>query len=198
MRMTYPSLRHVLVVGTMLLYSFSSLAENPLFQSDEPLALILEFPLRDLQRQKKDKATFPGVLRYTDIDGNNIELDVGVSARGHSRLELCRYPPLSIKLKKKQVTATLFAGQDKLKLVTLCRDTATYRRYLGQEYTIYKIYTLLSEFSFRARMLEVTYREPSGRQPKEAPKYLRSFYEIVNDPKKKQKQLIDRCRGTRK
>ena len=145
MRMTYPFLGHVLVVSTMLLYSSSSLAENPLFQSDEALALVLEFPLRDFQRQKKEKATFPGVLRCTDIDGNDIELDVGVSARGNSRLEQCRYPPLSIKLKKKQVKGTLFAGQDKLKLVTLCRDTATYRRYLGQEYTIYRIYRLLSE-----------------------------------------------------
>ena len=27
--------------------------------------------------------------------------------------------------------------------------------------------------------------------------YLRSFFEIVNDPKEKQKQLIDRCRGMR-
>ena len=33
---------------------------------------------------------------------------------------------------------------------------------------------------------------------KAALKYLRSFYVIVNDPKKKQKQLIDRCRGRRK
>lgn len=168
MRKTYPFLRHVLVVSTMLLSSSSSLAENPLFQSGEPLSLDLEFPLRDLQRQKKEKATFPGVLRYTDIDGNDIELDVGVSARGNSRLELCRYPPLSIKLKKKQVTGTLFAGQDKLKLVTLCRDNATYRRYLGQEYTIYKSYRLLSEYSFRARMLEVTYREPGDREPRKA------------------------------
>lgn len=166
--MTYPSLKHVLVAGTMLLYSYSSLAENPLFQSDEPLAFVLEFPLKELKRHKREKTTFPGVLRYTDIDGNNIVLDVGVSARGNSRLEQCRYPPLSIKLKKKQVTSTLFAGQGKLKLVTLCRDTAAYRRYLGQEYTIYKIYRLLSEFSFRARMVEVTYRDPNGREPKAA------------------------------
>ena len=126
------------------------------------------FHFRELLRQKKEKATVPGVLRYMDIDGNNIALDVGVSTRGNSRLEQCRYPPLSINLKKKQVASTVFAGQDELKLVTLCRDTATYRRYLSQEYTIYKVYNLLSEYSFRARMLKVTYREPSGRQPKEA------------------------------
>jgi len=141
---------------------------NPLFQSDEPLALVLEFPLRDLLRQAKEKATIPGVLRYTGIDGSSVVLDVAVSTRGNSRLEQCRYPPLSINLKRKQIASTLFAGQNKLKLVTLCRDSPSYRRYLHQEYTIYRIYNLLSEHSFRARMLEVSYREPSGRQPKQA------------------------------
>jgi hypothetical protein len=162
---------NLMLISVILFSSTASgsiAAANPLFQSDEPLALVLEFPLRDLMRQKKEKATVQGVVRYTDIDGSDVVLDVGVSTRGNSRLEHCRYPPLSINLKKKQVTATLFAGQDKLKLVTLCRDTATYRRYLGQEYTIYRIYNLLSDFSFRARMLEVSFREASGRQPKKA------------------------------
>lgn len=148
--------------------SGSVAAVNPLFQSDEKLALVLEFPLRDLLRQAKEKATIPGVLRYSEIDGSKVVLDVAVSTRGNSRLEQCRYPPLSINLKRKQVATTIFAGQNKLKLVTLCRDTASYRRYLRQEYTIYRIYNLLSEYSFRARMLEVSYRESSGRQPKEA------------------------------
>jgi hypothetical protein len=148
--------------------SASIAAPNPLFQKDEALDLILEFPLRDLLRQRKEKATVPGTLRYTAIDGNHVVLEIGVSTRGNSRLEMCRYPPLSINLNKKQVASTLFAGQNKLKLVTLCRDTSTYRRYLHQEYLAYRIYNLLSDYSFRARMLRVTFREPSGRQPNDA------------------------------
>ena len=42
--------------------SGASAAEDLVFESDEPLALILEFPLRDLRRQKMEKATLPGVL----------------------------------------------------------------------------------------------------------------------------------------
>ncbi|MGI9232998.1 MAG: hypothetical protein ACR2RD_05145 [Woeseiaceae bacterium] len=143
-------------------------ADNPLFGSNKPLALILEFPLKELLQQKKAKATVLGVLRYVDVDGNSVVLDVGVSTRGNSRLEQCRYPPLRINLKKKQVKSTLFAGQNDLKLVTLCRDTGTYRRYLSQEYTLYRAYNLVSDYSFRARMLEIIYRDPSGRQPKGA------------------------------
>jgi hypothetical protein len=166
--MSKENLTLVSVILFSLAMPASPAAENPLFQTDEPLALVLEFPLKDLLRQKKEKATVPGVVRYTDLDGSEVTLDVGVSTRGNSRLEQCRYPPLSINFKKKQVASTIFAGQDELKHVTLCRDTSTYRRYLNQEYIIYRIFNLLTEYSFRARMLEVTYREPSGRQPKEA------------------------------
>ena len=146
-------------------FTSNSLAANdPLFQLDEPLALVLELPLRDLLRQAQKKPTVPGVLRYTDIDGTNVVLDVAVSTRGNSRLEHCSFPPLSINLKRKQLTSTLFNGQNKLKLVTHCRNSASYRRYLRQEYTVYRLYNLVSAFSFRVRMLEVTYRDSSGQR----------------------------------
>jgi hypothetical protein len=101
----------VSVILFSLAASGSIAAENPLFQTDEPLALVLEFPLKDLLRQKKEKATVPGVVRYTDLDGSEVTLDVGVSTRGNSRLEQCRYPPLSINFKKKQVASTIFAAR---------------------------------------------------------------------------------------
>ncbi len=172
----------LLLIGLVSLAASGAIAtENPLFQSHETLSLVLEFPLRDLLRQKQDKATVPGVLRYTDVDGNDIVLDVGVSTRGNSRLDECRYPPLRLNLKKKQVAATLFGGQDKLKLVNLCRDTASYRRYLDQEYTLYRAYNLVSEYSFRARRLEVTYSEMNGRPKATFPAFfIESDEELAN------------------
>ncbi len=144
--------------------SGSYVAAQSLFASDEPLPLVLELPAKDLLRHAQKKPTVPGLMRYTGIDGNDVVLDVSITPRGKSRLEQCSYPPLSINLKRKQVATTIFAGQNKLKLVTQCRGTAVYRRYLNQEYNIYRIYNLLSEYSFRVRMLEVTYRDSSGRR----------------------------------
>ena len=153
---------------TVILFSAcmsgSIAAAQSLFESDEPLTLVLELPAKDLLRQAQKKPTVPGLLRYTGIDGIEVVLDVAITPRGKSRLEQCSYPPLSINLKRKQVATTIFAGQNKLKLVTQCRGTAVYRRYLNQEYNIYRIYNLLSEYSFRVRMLDVTYRDSSGRR----------------------------------
>ncbi|MCP5090859.1 MAG: hypothetical protein GY949_08040 [Gammaproteobacteria bacterium] len=157
---------------------------QPLFESNEPLSIVLELPLKDLLRRAQKKPTVPGVLRYRDSGGTEVVLDVEIASRGKSRLEECSLPPLSINLKRKQVESTLFSGQKKLKLVTQCRGSSVYRRYLNQEFAVYKIYNLLTDYSFRARMLEVTYRDSSGRADKVQPAF---FIESVRAVAERQK-----------
>jgi len=136
----------------------------PLFESDETLAILLEFPVNDLLRQAKKKPTVEGRLHYNDADKGQIVLDISVTTRGKSRLEQCRYPPLSLNLKKKQTVGTEFADQNKLKLVTPCQSKSTHKHYLDQEYAIYKAYNQLTDYSFRVRMLEVTFRDNEGKR----------------------------------
>ncbi len=71
---------------------------------------------------------------------------------------------LSVFLNPDQVASTLFAGLKKLKIVTHCNNGSTYLRYLHQEFGIYKTYNLVSEYSFRVRMLNVTYRDIEGKR----------------------------------
>lgn len=137
---------------------------QPLFESDEILPIALEAPFADLLRQASKKPTVSGTLRFQEDDGTDVALDVDISTRGKSRLKLCSFPPLGINLKRQQVKPTVFSKQNKLKLVTQCTEKTVYRRYLNQEFAIYKIYNLLSDHSFRVRMLEVTYRDSSGRR----------------------------------
>lgn len=136
----------------------------PLFESDETLAILLEFPVNDLLRQAKKKPTVEGKLHYNDAEKGPIVLDIAITTRGKSRLAQCRYPPLSLNLKKKQAASTVFAGQNKLKLVTPCQNKPDHKRYLSQEFAIYKAYNLLTDYSFRVRMLEVTFRDSEGRR----------------------------------
>lgn len=144
--------------------SGSAAAAQALFDTDEPLSMILELPAKDLLRHAQKKPTAAGVLRYQDIEGTEVVLDVALTPRGKSRLEQCKYPPLWFNLKRKQLKSTIFSGQNKLKLVTQCRGGAKFERYLNQEFSIYKIYNRLTDYSFRVRMLEVTYRDSSGQR----------------------------------
>lgn len=142
----------------------SSAVAQPLFESDEILSIVLEAPLTDLLRQASKKPTVSGTLRFKQEDGTDVALDVDISSRGKSRLEQCSFPPISVNLKRKQVKSTIFAKQKKLKLVTQCDDKSVFRRYLIQEYAIYRVYNLLSDNSFRVRMLEVSFRDSNGRR----------------------------------
>ncbi len=138
----------------------------PLFESDETLPVVLELPVADVLRYAKDKPTVDAKLRYVEGDSET-ELSISVTTRGKYRLRNCRYPPLSLRIRKKQAASTIFEGQRRLKLVTPCRGTAEYRRYLDQEYAIYRTYNLLTDYSFRVRKLQVTFRDANGRRKDE-------------------------------
>ncbi len=132
---------------------------HPLFESNDTLELVLDVPMKTLLRRAKKKPVFDGQLRYFDSDGGDVTIDLTITTRGKSRLAHCSFPPLSIALDKEQTASTLFAGQRKLKIVTHCRKGSKYQRYFYQEYGIYRAYNLLSDHSFRVRMLDVNFRD---------------------------------------
>ncbi|MGH8495400.1 MAG: hypothetical protein ACREVN_04640 [Gammaproteobacteria bacterium] len=116
-----------------------------------------------------------GVLLLEDGSGER-ELSIEVRPRGHSRRnpDVCRFPPLRLNFKKKEVAGTLFEGQDKLKLVTHCRDRSERNeQYLLQEYLLYRAFNTLTENSFRVRLAEIEYIDTDGRRkPVSAPGFL--------------------------
>lgn len=133
--------------------------ELPLFASDQPLEITIEFPLRDLMRDAADRPVVDGVASYTNASGELTSLAVKMSTRGRSRLAICRFPPLALSVKKKVAEGTIFEGQKSLKIVTHCRSNVLYRGYLQQEYGIYAALNVLTDASFRVRLLNVTYRD---------------------------------------
>ena len=153
---------HIALLLTCILAGMtanSRAEDHLLFDSAENLDIILEFPVRTLLKRARKKPVLPGQLRYVDANGNEVAIDVDITTRGRSRLKHCSFPPLSVFLNPDQVAPTIFAGQKKLKIVTHCNNGSTYLRYLHQEFGIYRTYNLLSEHSFRVRMLNVTYRD---------------------------------------
>ena len=136
---------------------------NPLFESDETLELFIEAPFRTLIRNAEDRVEYEGKAEYVDAGGDPVSLDVRVRARGRSRLKYCAFPPLRLNFRRSQVPGTLFAGQNRLRLVGHCHPDARHARYVRQEYAIYKAYNLMTEQSFRVRWLTVHYVDSDRR-----------------------------------
>ncbi|MCG8378440.1 MAG: hypothetical protein MI865_03075, partial [Proteobacteria bacterium] len=147
--------------------SSAAAAELPLFQSSEPLHLTLELPVYTLLREKKKNPELEGKVRFSTDDGDTLEIDMSMTTRGKSRLAYCSFPPLTLNLKKKQAQGTVFHGQDKLKIVTHCRNGSQHHRYLLQEYGIYRAFNVISDYSYRVRLLQITYVDTMGKRKDE-------------------------------
>lgn len=64
-----------------------------------------------------------------------------------------------------QVIGTVFEAQSENKLVTHCQDRrAEYEQYVLQEYLVYRVFNLLTEISFRARLARITYLDSEARR----------------------------------
>lgn len=101
-----------------------------------------------------------GTFRYADSIGNTYEVDVEVRARGNyrRRRNVCRFAPLRLIFSGEQPPNAIFEGQEKLKLVTHCDSgRSIYEQNILKEYLAYRIFGLLTEQSFRIRLLHVTY-----------------------------------------
>jgi len=129
----------------------------PLFAALAPIEITLAVPLRTLINRARRRTEYDGYVEYADANGDPVHLDVEVRTRGNSRLEICRFPPLSVNFKRGQVARTLFEGQNRIKLVTLCRNSDRYEQYLYLEHLAYLIYGQVTPYGYRTRFATVTY-----------------------------------------
>jgi hypothetical protein len=138
----------------------------PLFEEDEVLNLSLQADMKALFKDIEDERSYhPAMLSYKNEEGDSVQLTVKLKTRGHFRRDRshCNCPPIRLNVKKKQVIGTVFEGQDKIKLVTHCQNKRdSYEEHVIHEYFIYRAYNLFTPYSFRVRLLRLTYLDSSG------------------------------------
>ena len=155
-----------LVAPTALLADAALSPHDPLFNGDEPLTITLTGPFKTLDKQRDKSAEYDvGSLSYEGPDGP-VSIETRYTPRGNFRLEKenCAHAQLWLNLKKKQTKKTVFANQNKLKLVVQCRDSNRYQSYLRKEYQAYRMLNLMTEASYRVRWLTVTYQDLQGKK----------------------------------
>jgi hypothetical protein len=139
----------------------AALASEDLFAADELLDLQLQGSLEVLlsdasKQQVAFQLTVAGAQR-----------PVMVTSGGKSRRKVCHYVPLRLDFAGPAggdgpAVDQFTAGHDFLYLTTQCRDGDRSRGDLVEEYLAYRILNLLTDASYRARLLRVRYVD-SGR-----------------------------------
>lgn len=153
--MSYSAQKLLALVLLALVYRASA---SPLFEDEAVLDIDLTGPFSTLIEEKGNKAELPFVLR---ADG--VEHSIKVRVRGKSRTRVCDAPPLRLNFVKRKTKDTVFAGQDKLKLVTHCHDSDRAQANILQEYSAYKMFSVISDVSYRVRLVRISYSDTEGR-----------------------------------
>ena len=135
------------------------------FDQADPLEITLAFDIKKYKKEKSDEEYLPAKLTYTSNTGVPVERDVRVRARGEYRRNYCFLPPYWINIKKSDISNDHLADVKKIKVVSHCKDANVYRGYLIKEYLAYKIYNIITDYSFKVRLLKVNYID-TGRKNK--------------------------------
>jgi hypothetical protein len=151
----------------------SLLNASSLFENDAVIDVELIGQVQSLidNRQKADELPF--ILRADGVDH-----PVTVRVRGKSRLSVCHFPPYRLNFGKDNRAQTVFAGQEKLKLVTHCRNTDSGEINALEEYAAYRIFALLSDAAYRVRLLHITYTDTGQGMDEDA----RHRYGFIIEP----------------
>ena len=138
---------------------------QPLFSSDSTLELRISMNVEEVIEDVEVRDEHEAVLSYKLPDGQDETLKIKVMVRGKTRTntKVCRFPPLKLNFKKKKVANTVFAGQNKLKLVTHCNSRAINEEYILREYYVYKLHQLVTPYSFNVRLCKITYDDEEGK-----------------------------------
>lgn len=146
----------------LIFLSFKGLSAETdiLFQDEAVLKMELRSDFSKIQGDRTENSEYQSaVLIYYPEEGEPVRFEVRIMSRGNFRRDPdnCRFPPLYINFKKSEVKNTVFDDQDKLKLVTPCQSEED----VVEEYLIYKMYNLVTDYSLRARLANILYFDTS-------------------------------------
>lgn len=149
----------LLLFPILVSLSLEAAGTDPLFQSAERLDITITAPFGRIDKERDKETEYEGVLSYVDSAGATVSLDLVLEVRGNYRLikRNCRYSQLWVDLKRGQLEGTLFANQNRLKLVVQCGRQNRYTDYLVREQQAYTMFSEVSDYDFGTRLLNVTY-----------------------------------------
>jgi hypothetical protein len=133
-----------------------------IFETETPLNISLEYDITSFIKDKEKGEYYDAILRI-HYDNNQVTTkNIKLKVRGHFRREYCYFPPIYLNFKSDPIEKSGLTG--KIKLVTHCSNLKKHDKYIIREYLAYKMFNVLSDYSFRVRLLNVTYIDTGERK----------------------------------
>lgn len=135
-----------------------------LFSSDVLLEATMKFDLLSYIRKNLNGASLDGFLTFKLSETDSIQEKVKLKARGSSRYDNCGFPPMEVNFKDPINAYIDSLKANKVKLVTHCETGNANNVYVLKEYLVYKLYNLISDSSYRVRLVSMKYTDSNNKR----------------------------------
>ena len=151
------------ITAANVTYAQQTVDKKKFFRDSSVINATLTLNIKKLMAKKaKEGYLFPASFSCKLNDSLEINDHINAEVRGHFRRSYCYVPPLKLIFKNDHANA--FYHLKELKLVSNCMPTNDDDQNLLKEYLIYKFYNLITERSFRVRLLNLSIRDSSGKR----------------------------------
>ena len=128
------------------------------FTEQKPVEFTLAADFRKMLSERKKGVYQPATATLHVSPTESITDNIRIYARGEFRRKECNMPGLMLNFKNPEGEGKLSALK-KMKLVCGCTTNEYGEQLLLMEYLIYKMYSQLTEMSFKVRLAKVNYRD---------------------------------------
>lgn len=133
-----------------------------LFTNSDILNVTISLDLAAFLKKNSKNEAFDSDITLYLSPTDSVYTKALVRYRGLSRYNICTFPPMQINFRN-PVYSDSFKIK-KIKLVTHCQVASTNDEYVVREYLVYKLYSALTDTSFRVRLLHVKYLDSKNRK----------------------------------
>jgi len=133
--------------------------------SPEILEVTIETDLTRLIDNRKTDDYQHAIFSFENAAGELEQHDMKLKPRGKFRRTVCDFPPVKLNFSKDRLMERGYIAEyDKLKLVTHCiEDKFASRENVAREYLAYRLYSIVSDKSYRGQLVRINYTDSKNR-----------------------------------
>jgi len=136
---------------------------NDLFLSDEVMNITIASDFKNLVKKKGKDEYQPALFQYLMNDTILLTRNIKIRPRGMSRKNICIFPPIKLNFSSEETVLKQLQDFDKMKMVLDCRRNDANEQYLLSEFLVYKLLNILTDYSYRVRLIRVTYVDTGAK-----------------------------------
>ncbi|GAB5553187.1 MAG: hypothetical protein Sapg2KO_27780 [Saprospiraceae bacterium] len=132
-------------------------------QQTEVPTLTIETDVKKLIKDKRKENYQGASITFNGLEGETIEMAAKIRSRGNIRKEVCYFPPVKLKMKKKALKKLGFDTLNQVKMVIQCQSSKQGLSYLLKENLIYQMHQPIGPISYQTKLIKLNLIDKKGK-----------------------------------